>query len=768
MATDLERLVLSLEANVKKYERALAGATGTADRTMRQIERRVEQSESKIDAAMGRVGGAVRGGIAGILAGASLSSLNALSDSYTKVQNSLKVTGLEGENLKGTYRDLFELAQKQGIPLESLADLYSKTATSQKELNASSAEVVTFTTAVATALRAGGVGAAQADQALMQLGQALASGKVQWEEMASVVDSAPTIMQAAAAGIQQAEESVGKLTALIKDGKVSSEALFRGIIAGLPAVQALADKTQETSSQGVARLKNAMIDLVGALGESTGASRTAASALNSVADSVMSVTAKIPGAIEALSEYFEKLKQAPYFQSLVRSIAASEGGDTPREALVPGAGKARSGPRADPDQTGVDKLRQAMKSAAKPGAPKADDGKGSIFDQVWDLDAKARGGGVKPISLDQYKVPGEKKSSGGGGGGGGGKSENEYQRETASIRERTAALENEAKTVGRSEGEIAKSEAAFKLLEAAKKANVALTPQLLADIETTAAAIGTATQKLHEAEDAYRAFEAQSAQLGHTLSDAFKDAILNGQKLSDVIGKLLKSIAARGIDSIFDGLFGKGGAGTGLLSSVLGIGRALAGDVSGIGGTDDGGEWLADGGRYGDGPDYVSGRGSPRVRGPGGPRDDEVNAHLSDGEFVVNARETARNLALLHRINDGRMPRGGSPGEVSRRSRLAGGGSFGALRAQARRSLEALRRGERVPAVGGIGVPLAPMSPPAVRSAGRAAPAMTVTSAPTYNITPAAGVTPDQLRVVLEAHDRALPARLRDIQRRLG
>jgi hypothetical protein len=41
------------------------------------------------------------------------------------------------------------------------------------------------------------------------------------------------------------------------------------------------------------------------------------------------------------------------------------------------------------------------------------------------------------------------------------------------------------------------------------------------------------------------------------------------------------------------------------------------------------------------------------VRGPGGPRSDSVPANLSNGEFVVNARATASNRALLEAINSG-------------------------------------------------------------------------------------------------------------------
>lgn len=582
MATDLERLVVSLEANIKKYERELARARPVTETAMRDVERSVSNSASKIEGAMARVGSSIRLGIAGAIASISLGSLNNLVDSYTKVQNSLKVTGLQGEKLTSTFEQIYAIAQRQGAPLETLSGLYSRAAQTQKELNASSADLIVFTNSVATALRAGGVGAVQADQALTQLGQALGSGKVQWEDLESVVDSAPTILKAAAAGIKEAEGSVGKLIQLVKDGKVSSEALFRAINAGLPAVQALADRTDETSSQGMARLNNALVKMAGTMAEATGASHAAAGALSGVANAVESLTGKIPGAVKALSEYFQELSKAPYFQSLVKSIAASEGGDTPAEAAAPGVRRASRAatPGALPSRIeGLDKLRNALKTrgdlldASAQKDKKAADAADNRLSRVFDADAKALA--PKPISIADYKVPGEKEKKGKAGGGGGKDKENDLQRETAAITKRTGALENELTTVGKSAGAAAEAEAKFKLLEAAKKANVAVTPALMADIEKTAAAFGVATEKLEQAEAANRKFEASSRQAGATLSDAFSDAIVNGEKLTEVLNRLVKSLATRGISSIFDSLFAKDGAGTNLLGSVLKGGLSL-------------------------------------------------------------------------------------------------------------------------------------------------------------------------------------------------
>lgn len=55
-----------------------------------------------------------------------------------------------------------------------------------------------------------------------------------------------------------------------------------------------------------------------------------------------------------------------------------------------------------------------------------------------------------------------------------------------------------------------------------------------------------------------------------------------------------------------------------------------------------------------------------QVRGPGGPRTDSITAKLSNGEFVVNANATRKNLALLEAINNGRVDStlNSSPGAV--------------------------------------------------------------------------------------------------------
>ncbi|WP_395697964.1 phage tail length tape measure family protein [Methylocella sp.] len=118
------------------------------------------------------------------------------------------------------------------------------------------------------------------------------------------------------------------------------------------------------------------------------------------------------------------------------------------------------------------------------------------------------------------------------------------------------------------------------------------------------------------------------------------------------------------------------------------------------------------------------------VPGVGGPRSDNILARLSPGEYVVNAAATARHGALLQAINYGHLPR------------FADGGIVGSA----------------------IPIPSA-VSRPSGRSA-------VLTNSPTINMTPAEGVTPQQLAQVLEQNNKQFARNIlpivRDADRRFG
>src|SRR5690606_20908140 len=253
MATDVERLIVALEARTAAFERALQWANGTANRQARSIERRFQQMNRNLTSGFGGLGKslvkafAVAGGIRG---------MQTLLDSATKIDNALKVAGLSGAELETVYNRLRESALKNAAPLETLVTLYGRASLVQKELGVSQEEMLNFTDKVALALRVAGTDAQSASGALLQLSQALGSGVVRAEEFNSILEGALPIAQAAAGGLKEAGGSVAKLRQLVVDGKVSSEAFFRAFEAGSVILQDKVANAELTVSQGFVRLMN--------------------------------------------------------------------------------------------------------------------------------------------------------------------------------------------------------------------------------------------------------------------------------------------------------------------------------------------------------------------------------------------------------------------------------------------------------------------------------------------------------------------------------
>lgn len=338
---DAERLVVLLEARIRDFEKNLQKASGTATTSFgrmrrdaqsatRQMEADMVRSTNRINQALAasstRIGGyskSMIAGFAGAFAGtAVLRGTQQLIDANTRVTNSLKVAGLEGDALKTTYDALFVSAQKNAAPLESLATLYGRVALVQKELGVSNQDLLKFTDNVSLALRVAGTDATAASGALLQLSQAMGSGVVRAEEFNSVLEGAQPIAQAAAAGLKEAGGSVAKLRQLVVDGKVSSQAFFAAFQAGSVILEEKVAGSEMTTSQALIRLQNVLQDAAGKFDTATGASKSFADAIDSISNAIGQL--QNSNILGWLGELNNKLETSGFLQlrSSIREIEA--------------------------------------------------------------------------------------------------------------------------------------------------------------------------------------------------------------------------------------------------------------------------------------------------------------------------------------------------------------------------------------------------------------------------------------------------------------
>ena len=217
----------------------------------------------------------------------------AAADSWTRFSNSLKVAGLEGGNLAAVQNALFESAQKNGVAIEPVAQLYGRAAQSAKELGASQADLLKFTDGVTAALRIQGGDAASASGALMQLSQALSAGTVRAEEFNSINEGARPILEAIAAGSDKFGGSVAKLRAYMLEGKLTSQEMFQAFLLGSTMLETKAAKAPLTVAASFNLLTNAMAKYIGETDASLSASERLGLGIQKVAENLDTLAAAI-------------------------------------------------------------------------------------------------------------------------------------------------------------------------------------------------------------------------------------------------------------------------------------------------------------------------------------------------------------------------------------------------------------------------------------------------------------------------------------------
>lgn len=235
----------------------------------------IEKSTSTLSRGMTQLEATMRSLFVGYLGMQGVRAIVQAADSFTQLTNALKVAGVAGHDLVGVQDRLFAAANKNGVEVGAVGQLYSRLAQSSRELGASQDQMLKFVDGVTAALRIQGGSTASASGALMQLSQAMGAGIVRAEEFNSILEGALPIAQAAARGIDGMEGSVAKLRAAINAGTVTSRIFFDGALKGFQETERVAAGSTLTIAGGITSLTNSWTRFIGELDKTTGGTSTA-------------------------------------------------------------------------------------------------------------------------------------------------------------------------------------------------------------------------------------------------------------------------------------------------------------------------------------------------------------------------------------------------------------------------------------------------------------------------------------------------------------
>ncbi len=254
-----------------------------AERNARNLGNELDSIERKGDFAtksMDALSVATRQ-LAGYMAGlVTVSAAISKMDTYTGLQNRLKLVTNNQVELNKATEDTFRIAQKTYSAWDSVLQVYQRFSDNAKTLNLTMDDTARLTETVSKAVAISGASAAAADAALVQFGQALASGTLRGEELNSVIEQTPALAKAIAQGMGI---TVGELRTVAAEGKITSQEIVKALKNVQNDVDALFAKTDITISQSLTLLNNEITKFVGESGKGSGAAEVLSGSIKTLA-----------------------------------------------------------------------------------------------------------------------------------------------------------------------------------------------------------------------------------------------------------------------------------------------------------------------------------------------------------------------------------------------------------------------------------------------------------------------------------------------------
>jgi lambda family phage tail tape measure protein len=321
----------------------LIARIGGFQQNMDRASQSVSRTGASADAASARVSAlgseflslsGVVSRLAGPLAAAfSVHTVYAATEAYSTLTNRLKLVTNGTDELIKSQAAVFGIAQDARQPLTATAELYQRIATNQKELKLSGEGVAGIVGTISKTLAISGSSADSANAALIQLGQAFASGVLRGEELNSVLEQAPALAQAIAAGMGK---TVGDLRNLGEQGKLTAEAVVKALQNQAGAVDSLFSKMTATIGGSLTVVGNSITRYIGEIDQMSGASGKVAGEILAASKII---DGSLPAALDGIRENSDALSQV-LTTGLYVALARVAGGFTQQGAQALYAAKA--------------------------------------------------------------------------------------------------------------------------------------------------------------------------------------------------------------------------------------------------------------------------------------------------------------------------------------------------------------------------------------------------------------------------------------------
>ena len=172
--------------------------------------------------------------------------INLMNESFQKA-------GKEGT---ASMEQIYSAAQDARGAITSMASVVARFGNNAGDAFSSTSEVIKFTSTVQKQMVLAGASTSEAENAILQLSQALGSGTLRGDELRSVFEQAPNLIQSIA---DYMDIPIGKIRDMAKEGKITANIVKNAIMASANEVDTRFKQMPKTWSQVWQSLKNEAI-----------------------------------------------------------------------------------------------------------------------------------------------------------------------------------------------------------------------------------------------------------------------------------------------------------------------------------------------------------------------------------------------------------------------------------------------------------------------------------------------------------------------------
>ncbi|HBV0698995.1 TPA: tape measure protein [Klebsiella pneumoniae] len=206
----------------REVDAALNGLNGSMGRLEASVNR-TERSIGSMERTMSSLSGVAKG----LLAALSVQQVASYADAWTELNNKVANSVRTGETQAEVMQRIFDVSQATQSSLNGTATLYARLERGTRTYNTSAEDLTRLTTIINQGFAVSGATAQEAENAIIQLSQGIASGVLRGEEFNSVSEQGSRLMVALADSMGL---SIGQLRAMAAQGQLTTDVVVKGLL----------------------------------------------------------------------------------------------------------------------------------------------------------------------------------------------------------------------------------------------------------------------------------------------------------------------------------------------------------------------------------------------------------------------------------------------------------------------------------------------------------------------------------------------------------